>query len=126
MSLLCDSPISAYQGLHIVSLFAKDRPALDLLGRESQGLDQLVFPLSLAPLKTGNFREAAQQPGGHLKKHLTMVPSGRKHTGKSGKKSVEDQVVRAYDFDKEDKKDLSGSEEDVIEGTGSVSNIVGP
>lgn len=46
-----------------------------------------------------------------------MVPSGRKHTGKSGKTSVEDQVVRAYDFEKEDKKDLSGSEEDVTEGT---------
>ncbi|XP_040346334.1 synaptonemal complex protein 3-like [Herpailurus yagouaroundi] len=45
-----------------------------------------------------------------------MVPSGRKHTGKSGKTSVEDQVVRAYDFEKEDKKDLSGSEEDVTEG----------
>ncbi|XP_027449562.1 synaptonemal complex protein 3 isoform X2 [Zalophus californianus] len=45
-----------------------------------------------------------------------MVPSGRKHTGKSGKTSMEDQVTRAYDFEKEDKKDLSGSEEDVTEG----------
>ncbi|XP_004417359.1 PREDICTED: synaptonemal complex protein 3 isoform X3 [Odobenus rosmarus divergens] len=44
-----------------------------------------------------------------------MVPSGRKHTGKSGKTSMEDQVTRAYDFEKEDKKDLSGSEEDVTE-----------
>ncbi|XP_045867430.1 synaptonemal complex protein 3 isoform X2 [Meles meles] len=49
-----------------------------------------------------------------------MVPSGRKHTGKSGKTSMEDQVVRAYDFEKEDKKDLSGSEEDVTEGKISV------
>uniref|UniRef100_M3Y082 XLR/SYCP3/FAM9 domain-containing protein n=1 Tax=Mustela putorius furo TaxID=9669 RepID=M3Y082_MUSPF len=48
-------------------------------------------------------------------KHLNMV-YGRKHTGKSGKTSMEDQVVRAYDFEKEDKKDLSGSEEDVMEG----------
>eukprot|EP00071_Canis_lupus_P025569 XP_022259126.1 synaptonemal complex protein 3 isoform X1 [Canis lupus familiaris] len=45
-----------------------------------------------------------------------MVPSGRKHTGKSGKKSMEDQVIRAYEFEKEDKKDLRGSEEDVLEG----------
>lgn len=30
---------------------------------------------------------------------------------------MEDQVTRAYDFEKEDKKDLSGSEEDVTEGT---------
>lgn len=46
-----------------------------------------------------------------------MVPSGRKRTGKSGKTSVEDQVIRAYGFEKEDKKGLSGSEEDVTEGT---------
>ncbi|KAM8935140.1 synaptonemal complex protein 3 isoform 1-T2 [Lycaon pictus] len=45
-----------------------------------------------------------------------MVPSGRKHTGKSGKTSMEDQVIRAYEFEKEDKKDLRGSEEDVPEG----------
>ncbi|XP_006914612.1 synaptonemal complex protein 3 [Pteropus alecto] len=44
-----------------------------------------------------------------------MVPSGRKHTGKSGRTSMEDQVIRAYDFEKEDKKDLSFSEEDVTE-----------
>lgn len=46
-----------------------------------------------------------------------MVPSGRKHTGKSGKTSMEEQVIRAYDFEKEDKKGLSGSEEDITEGT---------
>nr|XP_055192549.1 synaptonemal complex protein 3 isoform X3 [Nyctereutes procyonoides] len=44
-----------------------------------------------------------------------MVPSGRKHTGKSGKTSMEDQVIRAYEFEKEVKKDLSVSEEDVPE-----------
>ncbi|XP_011385044.1 synaptonemal complex protein 3 [Pteropus vampyrus] len=44
-----------------------------------------------------------------------MVPSGRKHTGKSGRTSMEDQVIRAYDFENEDKKDLSVSEEDVTE-----------
>ncbi|XP_047404381.1 synaptonemal complex protein 3 [Sciurus carolinensis] len=44
-----------------------------------------------------------------------MVPSVRKHSGKSGKPSVEDQLVRAFDFEKED-KELSGSEEDVSEG----------
>ncbi|MBZ3886205.1 N-acetylglucosamine-1-phosphotransferase subunits alpha/beta [Sciurus carolinensis] len=36
------------------------------------------------------------------------------HSGKSGKPSVEDQLVRAFDFEKED-KELSGSEEDVSE-----------
>ncbi|XP_058597610.1 synaptonemal complex protein 3 isoform X3 [Neofelis nebulosa] len=61
-------------------------------------------------------RRTSRQPSGYLRKQLNMVPSGRKHTGKSGKTSVEDQVVRAYDFEKEDKKDLSGSEEDVTEG----------
>ncbi|XP_043821885.1 synaptonemal complex protein 3 [Dromiciops gliroides] len=45
-----------------------------------------------------------------------MAPSGRKHTGKSGKPAVEAQGSRAYDFDKDDKKDLSGSEEDAREG----------
>ncbi|KAM9230125.1 synaptonemal complex protein 3 [Dugong dugon] len=45
-----------------------------------------------------------------------MAPSRRKHTGKSMKSAMEDQVIRAYDFEKEDKKDLSGSEEDVPEG----------
>ncbi|KAB1270397.1 Synaptonemal complex protein 3 [Camelus dromedarius] len=48
-------------------------------------------------------------------KHPKMVPSGRKHTGKSGKTSMEDQVAKAYDFEKEDKKDLSGSEEEATE-----------
>nr|XP_044601581.1 synaptonemal complex protein 3 isoform X3 [Equus asinus] len=45
-----------------------------------------------------------------------MVPSGRKRAGKSGKTSVEDQIIRAYDFEKDDKKILSGSEEEVTEG----------
>ncbi|XP_037702218.1 synaptonemal complex protein 3 [Choloepus didactylus] len=45
-----------------------------------------------------------------------MAPSGRKHTGKSGKLAMEEQVVHVYDFEKEEKKDLSGSEEDLAEG----------
>ncbi|XP_036614669.1 synaptonemal complex protein 3 [Trichosurus vulpecula] len=49
-----------------------------------------------------------------------MAPSGRKHAGKSGKPATEAQVSRAYDFDKEDKKDLSGSEEDAREGDTAV------
>ncbi|XP_044535083.1 synaptonemal complex protein 3 [Gracilinanus agilis] len=49
-----------------------------------------------------------------------MAPSGRKHVGKSGKPAMEAQGSRAYDFDKEDKKDLSGSEEDAREGETSV------
>ncbi|TKC38183.1 hypothetical protein EI555_014744 [Monodon monoceros] len=48
------------------------------------------------------------------RKHRKMVPSGRKHTGKSGKTFMEDQVIRACDFEKADKKHLIGSE-DVIE-----------
>ena len=46
-----------------------------------------------------------------------MVPSGRKYSGKSAKPSVGDQAIRVYEFEQEDKKDLSGSEEDVVEGT---------
>uniref|UniRef100_A0A2R9AMN7 Synaptonemal complex protein 3 n=1 Tax=Pan paniscus TaxID=9597 RepID=A0A2R9AMN7_PANPA len=49
-----------------------------------------------------------------------MVSSGKKYSRKSGKPSVEDQFTRAYDFETEDKKDLSGSEEDVIEGKTAV------
>uniref|UniRef100_A0A2K5M9A5 XLR/SYCP3/FAM9 domain-containing protein n=1 Tax=Cercocebus atys TaxID=9531 RepID=A0A2K5M9A5_CERAT len=45
-----------------------------------------------------------------------MVSSGKKYSRKSGKPSMEDQFTRAYDFETKDKKDLSGSEEDVIEG----------
>ncbi|XP_003405340.1 synaptonemal complex protein 3 [Loxodonta africana] len=45
-----------------------------------------------------------------------MAPSGRKHTGKSVKPAMEDQVTGAYGFDREDKKDLSGSAEDITEG----------
>ncbi|XP_030677135.1 synaptonemal complex protein 3 isoform X3 [Nomascus leucogenys] len=49
-----------------------------------------------------------------------MVSSGKKYSRKSGKPSMEDQLTRAYDFETEDKKDLSGSEEDVIEGKTAV------
>ncbi|XP_012628108.2 synaptonemal complex protein 3 isoform X2 [Microcebus murinus] len=51
-----------------------------------------------------------------------MVPSGRKHSGKPGKSSTEDQVIKGYDFEKEDKKDLSVSEEDVTEGKTPVTD----
>ncbi|XP_024435088.2 synaptonemal complex protein 3 isoform X2 [Desmodus rotundus] len=47
-----------------------------------------------------------------------MLPSGRKHTGKSGKTSVEDQIMRVFDLEKskrEDRKGLSGSEENVTD-----------
>lgn len=53
-----------------------------------------------------------------------MVPPGSKQTKKSGKTSVEDRktsmkdrAVIAYDFKKEDKRDLNGSEEDAADGT---------
>ncbi|XP_036154531.1 synaptonemal complex protein 3 [Myotis myotis] len=51
-----------------------------------------------------------------------MVPPGSKQTKKSGttsvkgrKTSMEDRAVIAYDFEKEDKRDLSGSEEDATD-----------
>ncbi|KFQ88807.1 Synaptonemal complex protein 3 [Phoenicopterus ruber ruber] len=44
-----------------------------------------------------------------------MAPSGRKHGGKAGKPAQEDQAMPAYDF-QEERKELSGSEEDIREG----------
>ncbi|NXQ87000.1 SYCP3 protein, partial [Nyctibius grandis] len=44
-----------------------------------------------------------------------MAPSGRKHGGKAGKPVQEDQTIPAYDF-QEERKELSGSEEDIREG----------
>ncbi|NXC25583.1 SYCP3 protein, partial [Campylorhamphus procurvoides] len=44
-----------------------------------------------------------------------MAPSGRKHGGKAGKPAQEEQTLPAYDFE-EDRKELSGSEEDIREG----------
>ncbi|XP_078193254.1 synaptonemal complex protein 3 isoform X1 [Callithrix jacchus] len=49
-----------------------------------------------------------------------MVSSGKKYSRKSGKPSMEDQFTRAYDFETEEKKDPSGSEEDVTEGKTTV------
>uniref|UniRef100_A0A8B9N4F2 XLR/SYCP3/FAM9 domain-containing protein n=1 Tax=Accipiter nisus TaxID=211598 RepID=A0A8B9N4F2_9AVES len=43
-----------------------------------------------------------------------MAPSGRKHGGKAGKPAQEDQAIPAYDF-QEERKELSGSEEDIRE-----------
>ncbi|NXD08902.1 SYCP3 protein, partial [Nothocercus nigrocapillus] len=43
-----------------------------------------------------------------------MAPSGRKHQGKAGKAAQEDQAISAYDF-QDERKDLSGSEEDIRE-----------
>lgn len=44
-----------------------------------------------------------------------MAPSGRKHGGKAGKTAQEDQTIPAFDFE-EERKELSGSEEDLREG----------
>ncbi|XP_074930914.1 synaptonemal complex protein 3 isoform X2 [Phalacrocorax aristotelis] len=44
-----------------------------------------------------------------------MAPSGRKHGGKASKPAQEDQAIPAYDF-QEERKELSGSEEDTREG----------
>lgn len=44
-----------------------------------------------------------------------MAPSGRKHSGKAAKAAQEEQARSAYDF-QEERKDLSGSEEDIREG----------
>lgn len=48
-------------------------------------------------------------------KDLTMAPSGRKHGGKAGKPAQEDQTIPTFDFE-EERKELSGSEEDIREG----------
>ncbi|XP_029455568.1 synaptonemal complex protein 3-like isoform X5 [Rhinatrema bivittatum] len=45
-----------------------------------------------------------------------MPPTGRKQIGKSAKLVQEDQGMHTYDFQVEEKKDLSGSEDDVREG----------
>ncbi|NXW88207.1 SYCP3 protein, partial [Alopecoenas beccarii] len=55
-----------------------------------------------------------------------MAPSGRKHGGKAGKPAQEDQAIPAYDF-QEERKELSGSEEDIREGAyvgGEVQNML--
>ncbi|XP_048355813.1 synaptonemal complex protein 3 isoform X2 [Sphaerodactylus townsendi] len=44
-----------------------------------------------------------------------MAPSGRKTAGKPAKPAQEDPVVHAYHFDENEKKHLSGSEEDIRE-----------
>ncbi|NWJ07144.1 SYCP3 protein, partial [Crypturellus undulatus] len=44
-----------------------------------------------------------------------MAPSGRKHQGKASKAAQEDQAIPVYDF-QDERKDLSGSEEDIREG----------
>ncbi|NXL05934.1 SYCP3 protein, partial [Mesembrinibis cayennensis] len=49
-----------------------------------------------------------------------MAPSGRKHGGKAGKPAQEDQAIPAYDF-QEERKELSGSEEDIREGAYMIS-----
>uniref|UniRef100_A0A8C9N873 XLR/SYCP3/FAM9 domain-containing protein n=1 Tax=Serinus canaria TaxID=9135 RepID=A0A8C9N873_SERCA len=43
-----------------------------------------------------------------------MAPSGRKHGGKAGKPAQEDQTIPTFDFE-EERKELSGSEEDIRE-----------
>uniref|UniRef100_A0A8C5ITW1 XLR/SYCP3/FAM9 domain-containing protein n=1 Tax=Junco hyemalis TaxID=40217 RepID=A0A8C5ITW1_JUNHY len=52
---------------------------------------------------------------GAVGKDLTMAPSGRKHGGKAGKPAQEDQTIPSFDFE-EERKELSGSEEDIREG----------
>ncbi|NWY66929.1 SYCP3 protein, partial [Erithacus rubecula] len=44
-----------------------------------------------------------------------MAPSGRKHGAKAGKPAQEDQTIPTFDFE-EERKELSGSEEDIREG----------
>ncbi|NWU52782.1 SYCP3 protein, partial [Dromas ardeola] len=44
-----------------------------------------------------------------------MAPSGRKHAVKAGKPAQDDEAIPAYDF-QEERKELSGSEEDIREG----------
>ncbi|NXR62861.1 SYCP3 protein, partial [Rhadina sibilatrix] len=52
-----------------------------------------------------------------------MAPSGRKHGGKAGKPAQEDQAIPTYDFEEERKK-LSGSEEDLREDWTSYFYVI--
>uniref|UniRef100_A0A663LNL3 XLR/SYCP3/FAM9 domain-containing protein n=1 Tax=Athene cunicularia TaxID=194338 RepID=A0A663LNL3_ATHCN len=53
-----------------------------------------------------------------------MAPSGRKHGGKAAKTAQENQAIPAYDF-QEERKDLSGSEEDIREGAYIIIFLMG-
>lgn len=58
-----------------------------------------------------------------------MVPSGRKHAGKSGKAAkaaLEEQAVRVHGFDKDDRNALSGSTEERLALEGRVSQCPCP
>ncbi|XP_072212221.1 synaptonemal complex protein 3 [Excalfactoria chinensis] len=73
--------------------------------------------------RAGSVRVPSFRPvGGSLQagrnkeeENFVMAPSGRKHSGKAGKAAQEEQARSAYDF-QEERKDLSGSEEDIREG----------
>ncbi|XP_006871158.1 PREDICTED: synaptonemal complex protein 3 [Chrysochloris asiatica] len=44
-----------------------------------------------------------------------MAPTGRKHAGKSVKQTMEEQIIRAYEFENVE-RNLSGAEQDFLEG----------
>ncbi|NXA83135.1 SYCP3 protein, partial [Thryothorus ludovicianus] len=52
-----------------------------------------------------------------------MAPSGRKHGGKAAKPAQEDETITTFDFE-EERKELSGSEEDIREG--AYMTLLGP
>ena len=65
------------------------------------------------------------QAGTAVGKHLTLLPSGRKHAGRAGKTSMGNQVVRGSGFEKEDKENLSDSEEGVTDVKTPVTDKLG-
>ncbi|XP_042745550.1 synaptonemal complex protein 3 isoform X1 [Lagopus leucura] len=63
----------------------------------------------------GVSRRSLQAERNKEEENFVMAPSGRKHSGKAAKAAQEEQARSAYDF-QEERKDLSGSEEDIREG----------
>ncbi|XP_065536693.1 synaptonemal complex protein 3 isoform X4 [Lathamus discolor] len=68
---------------------------------------------SLSPGRAREHKRELQRQ--REEENLIMAPSGRKHGGKASKPAPEDQAIPAYDF-QEERKELSGSEEDIREG----------
>ncbi|XP_015722997.2 synaptonemal complex protein 3 [Coturnix japonica] len=88
--------------------------AAEVQTRAARGTDMRMCRLSPFPPYSGD--PGSLQAGRNKEEEkFVMAPSGRKHSGKAGKAAQEEQARSAYDF-QEERKDLSGSEEDIREG----------
>ncbi|XP_060050230.1 synaptonemal complex protein 3 [Erinaceus europaeus] len=61
---------------------------------------------------SGQLGDQRMRRAGELRKHQSVLSSGRKHRGKSGRLSIESQILRGYSHEKEQRRDLSYSEDD--------------